>query len=470
VKVGCPVYIDTGVTLTINPGTRVLFMGPYPLKVRGRLLAQGLVTDSIVFTAANISEGWGGIRFDSIAAAANDTSRLEFCRIEYARFSGTTGYDGYGGGIYLNGFGKVIVSNSTVHSNMAVNGGAGICIWQGSGVVRNCTIRNNSTTHTTFSFGAGIFCMNSSPLIEGNVIRNNNSSREGGGISCQGSSPRIVNNVIMNNVAGNEGGGIRCNEFSAPLIAGNVIRGNQAYDGGGVFSNRSALKIFNSTIVNNRGTNGGGLRSEEAAPSVKGAILWGNTGGQIVLGYMGNVSVEYSDVQGGRTGTGNIDVYPLFTDSGNGNFQLQDLSPCINAGNPDTAGLSLPPYDMAGNGRVFGGRVDMGAYESLVPMGIETGIPAEFSIAQNSPNPFNPVTRIRIGIPAAGGKVPVSLRIYDTGGRLVKKLFEGKAAPGFYGFDWNGLDDGNKPVTSGFYLINLRAGAFQRVIRCMLMK
>jgi hypothetical protein len=60
------IWVDTGVTLTITPGTQVNFQGSYQFKVMGRLLAMGTQQDSIVFTAkdttANYTGVWSGIR------------------------------------------------------------------------------------------------------------------------------------------------------------------------------------------------------------------------------------------------------------------------------------------------------------------------------------------------------------------------------------------------------------------------
>lgn len=363
VTVMCDVTVDSGATLTIAPGTRVIFQGHYKLDVRGRLWAVGTAADTIRFTAADTASGWYGIRFEG-PAASGDSSRLEYCRIQYGRANGS-GTDGYGGGVFVRYYDRLAITRCRISQNSAGMAGGGLAVQLCAPAVCDNLICDNKTTGATFSFGAGIFCQSASPRIAGNVIRNNSSTREGGGISCQGGAPRIVNNLILYNQAGNEGGGIRCNESAAPFIIGNLIRGNQAVDGGGIFSNLSPLKIINSTIVNNRGTNGGGLRSEATTLSIRNTVVWNNAGGQIVMGYQGNVSVEYSAVQGGWTGTGNTGVYPQFADSGSGDYRLAGGSPGINTGAEDTSGLHLPGLDLDGNARVFGGRVDMGAYESL---------------------------------------------------------------------------------------------------------
>jgi hypothetical protein len=61
-------------------------------------------------------------------------------------------------------------------------------------------------------------------------------------------------------------------------------------------------------------------------------------------------------------GEENLDADPLFSDAAGGDLHLSASSPCLGAGDP----LALPPdvtADLAGNPRVSGGRVDMGAYQ-----------------------------------------------------------------------------------------------------------
>ena len=65
-------------------------------------------------------------------------------------------------------------------------------------------------------------------------------------------------------------------------------------------------------------------------------IIWGNTattGEQIGLS-SGYADVSYSDVQGGWAGPGNINAKPLFNDT---SYYLLTVSPCVDAGNPDTS-------------------------------------------------------------------------------------------------------------------------------------
>ncbi|MDP2724638.1 MAG: T9SS type A sorting domain-containing protein, partial [Bacteroidales bacterium] len=75
-------------------------------------------------------------------------------------------------------------------------------------------------------------------------------------------------------------------------------------------------------------------------------------------------------------------------DALNSDWSLLDNSPCINTGTPDTTWLNLPPLDLAGNPRIYGGRIDMGAYENQVVVGLQPNplVSADLVFA---PNPFN---------------------------------------------------------------------------------
>jgi hypothetical protein len=77
------------------------------------------------------------------------------------------------------------------------------------------------------------------------------------------------------------------------------------------------------------------------------------------------------------------------------------------------------------------------------------------TLAQNRPNPFNPSTTISFYLSSAG---PVSLRIYDTRGRLVRLLIDGPKKSGAQMIDWDGTNDQGEAVGSGVYFYRLQAG------------
>ena len=83
--------------------------------------------------------------------------------------------------------------------------------------------------------------------------------------------------------------------------------------------------------------------------------------------YHGPVVVDGTPDTGSTTENNHLDVDPGFANPLAGNFALAPTSPLINAGDPagPAAGDSLT--DLAGNPRVAGGRLDIGAYEFQPP-------------------------------------------------------------------------------------------------------
>jgi C1A family cysteine protease len=91
----------------------------------------------------------------------------------------------------------------------------------------------------------------------------------------------------------------------------------------------------------------------------------------------------------------------------------------------------------------------------------------DYYLAQNVPNPFNPLTAIRFGLPVPSG---VSLRIYDTAGRLVRILVEGQYPGGHHEVTWDGLDRAGRKVASGVYFYRLATEAFTEDRKMVLLR
>jgi hypothetical protein len=104
-------------------------------------------------------------------------------------------------------------------------------------------------------------------------------------------------------------------------------------------------------------------------------------------------------------------------------------------------------------------------------IGGETGIPGEFMVRQNFPNPFNPQTDIGVEIAefarggSASGGGSVKLAVYDLLGREVAVLLDGPLEPGRYSVRFDGSN-----LSSGTYLYRLTAGDVVQVRKMILMK
>jgi hypothetical protein len=120
-----------------------------------------------------------------------------------------------------------------------------------------------------------------------------------------------------------------------------------------------------------------------------------------------------------------ITEYPLFANLSENDFHLTEISPCIDAGNPNS------PLDPDGT------IVDIGAYY-FDQLGVNlddsfTPLLERFSLFQNYPNPFNPVTTISFNLPRT---TFVTISIYDIKGCLIATLILQKMLSGRHQIQW----------------------------------
>lgn len=104
-----------------------------------------------------------------------------------------------------------------------------------------------------------------------------------------------------------------------------------------------------------------------------------------------------------------------------------------------------------------------------VPLAIVSDIvPNTFSLANNYPNPFNPVTNIEFSLPNA---VAVQINIYNVLGQKVAELNQGMLDAGTYRYQWNSKDLAGNPLASGVYFYELQAGdQFRQIKKMTLLK
>jgi len=247
-------------------------------------------------------------------------------------------------GIVIDGF---TIRNGINNSNY---GTGGIQSYTLGVTIRNCIIENNNASSDGLAGGIYISCGhldNGNPVIEKNIIRNNNASGGPGGISFDGAGAKSWNyNATMTNT----------------LIYGNTGSvGNHVFYPGGV-------TITNCTIADNAvpGINIAGYSAfESGQANIKNSIIWHSSGDDIYVDPSGGwlTGLTYSDVHDtGDTGTGVIHTDPAFV--GGGDYHLTSSSgDCIDGGTASGA----PSTDLEGTSRPQGGGDDMGCYE-YVPL------------------------------------------------------------------------------------------------------
>lgn len=124
--------------------------------------------------------------------------------------------------------------------------------------------------------------------------------------------------------------------------------------------------------------------------------------------------------------------------------------------------------------------ISAGAYKTVLINGgndyiksviadIHSQYPTEFSISPNYPNPFNPFTNIKYGVPLKDWKVPLSISILNIRGQVVySKVLN--PVPGNHVFTWNCIADNKSNVSSGFYFAHITLGTKIKTIKMVVLK
>lgn len=102
------------------------------------------------------------------------------------------------------------------------------------------------------------------------------------------------------------------------------------------------------------------------------------------------------------------------------------------------------------------------AFHSEMQAGGAATLPAQYTLEGNYPNPFNPATTIRYGLPEAA---QVRLVVYNLLGQEVARLVEGPQEAG-----WHAVSFDARHLSSGVYLYRLEAGAFVQTRQMVLLQ
>lgn len=86
----------------------------------------------------------------------------------------------------------------------------------------------------------------------------------------------------------------------------------------------------------------------------------------------------------------------------------------------------------------------------------DLGLPTVTRLVGAHPNPFNPRTTVQFELAEAG---PVSLEVFDTRGRRVDVLAQGRWEAGAHDIVWQGLDGAGRALPSGIYFLRMQTEA-----------
>jgi len=95
------------------------------------------------------------------------------------------------------------------------------------------------------------------------------------------------------------------------------------------------------------------------------------------------------------------------------------------------------------------------------------GVPQDFALTQNFPNPFNSSTEIHFSLPTDGR---ATLSVYNLLGQKVAALMDESREAGSYTAVWKGLDDRGHRLASGVYLYSLQVGDWSLTRKLVLLQ
>ncbi len=306
-------------------------------------------------------------------AATNIQDAVDVASAPGATILVTNGTYAAGGQVDPNGnFDLVVVDGPlTIRSvngpgvTVINGGGAATCVYLGTNaVLAGFTLTNGVATNIWG--GGGVYCEDASSVLTNCVLTGNSVAvfyDEYGDLEYGAGGGAYGGTLNHCTLAGNSGayytfapgGGAYGSTLNDCTLTGNSAAGY----GGGAYD----CTLNNCTLAGNSVLfcDGGGAYDS----TLNNCIVYfnsdpygGNYDSSSTLNYCCTTPMPTS-------GAGNVTNTPLFVNYAAGDLRLLGTSPCINAGNNAYVTTTT---DLAGNPRIVGGTVDMGAYEYQTPV------------------------------------------------------------------------------------------------------
>ena len=348
------------------------------------------LTDCI-FNNNNTNEDGGGAYFYLTATLTGCT------------FNNNTADDEGGGAYFVQ---KVTRLTDCIFNNNTANDDGGGAYFFRTATLTGCTFTDNTVNGGSFSYGGGAY-FDEQAMLTGCTFTGNTTTNSNGGGAYFKTEATLTDCTFTDNTASSSGGGVCFGQQGRGIKLVNCVFANNraTFDGGGIAFVFSGT-VINSTFYNNTaGGRGGGIffrTSVRRDPvTLQNSLLMGNTaraaseGHQVaVLNLFAEVNIQSNLIEGGATGAaagimyhipdaagimeaGTVDASDpglvfASTDADDDNYlRLREFSPAVGVGNNDYLNNGTPSNpdddittDIAGEMRIQGGTVDLGAYES----------------------------------------------------------------------------------------------------------
>lgn len=335
------------------------------------------------------------------------------------------------------------IDKTTVHQS---NGGAIYNRSEGSVLeLKNCIIKDNKSA----KWGGALFTRSLAHVVNCKFIENEVTGKgfgvAQGGAICGSTTPlKVVNSYFLNNKSYASGGAIfyyNTEENKDDMIVNSVFINNTAKQGGAIFFYYSYAKtkvvncsFFGKTLnTSDKGHSGDAIYTYYSNPNIKNSIIWSDNKRKqldiLGLGYGERFepvlmnSIYYDGNADGKIDLpksvdkgGNINKDPNYVSVKNMNLALQEGSPAIDKGKNTNYENYFVTKDIAGNKRIIGKAIDMGAYEYSGKLSVDA-----FALKSNAkvyPVPFTNSLTISLK--------NEKLAKYKVFNLIGKKVLEGK--------------------------------------------
>ncbi|MGD8474879.1 MAG: NosD domain-containing protein [Anaerolineae bacterium] len=217
---------------------------------------------------------------------------------------GIEGSQDAGGGVYIMGTEAALVGN-WVYGNVVEWWGGGLYLSQSSSLLEGNVVAENEATDTEWGHGGGLALVSSDARLYRNTVSGNQAKYKGGGIYLSSSDAILLGNVVDEN-RGGDGGGLELSNCDAAVLRDNIIAGNDASIGGGLLLNNSDVAMIANMVTGNSASlSGGGIAMWWSKPNLDGNTISGNTltgdcGGGVYLSWYSDAILTNNLIAGNR--------------------------------------------------------------------------------------------------------------------------------------------------------------------------